>query len=466
MRKRTWLILIAVIVVGVGGYLIYNGVRQNQQSNSQYQTVTLTRGELTSIVGATGTVRARQTAMVSWSTSGQIAKILVEVGQKVSAGEELATLDQGSLPQNVILASADLVSAQRSLETVLNSSTAMAQAELALVTAQKNYNSAIGNQLSANTQRNANQDQVDAARAAVVIAQDKVKKAEDYYNRFSETPDSDPNKAAALSSLANARQSLDQAQKNLNYFLNIPSTMDVNESAAKVALAKAQLEDAQREYDRLKNGPDPQDVAAARARVTALQATVDMAKLVAPFAGTVTQSDSLVGDYVAPGVQSFRIDDLSHYYVDVQLSEADINKISNGQTVNVTFDAILGKTYEGRVTSAARVGTVTPNGVVYTVTVEILNPDDQLLPGMTAAANIVISQIKDVLIVPNRAVRSIDQNLVVYILKNNVPTPVTIKLGASSDTESEILSGDVKEGDLIVLNPPSSFISAAGRGPF
>jgi len=112
------------------------------------------------------------------------------------------------------------------------------------------------------------------------------------------------------------------------------------------------------------------------------------------------------------------------------------------------------------------VGTVTPNGVVYTVTVEILNPDDQLLPGMTAAANIVISQIKDVLIVPNRAVRSVDQNLVVYILKNNIPTPVTIKLGASSDTESEIISGDVKEGDLIVLNPPSSFIPASGNGPF
>jgi len=99
MRKRTWLILIAVIIVGVAGYFIYNGVRQNQQSNSQYQTVTLARGELTSIVGATGTVRARQTALISWSTSGQIANIAAEVGQKVSGGEVLASLDQGSLPR-------------------------------------------------------------------------------------------------------------------------------------------------------------------------------------------------------------------------------------------------------------------------------------------------------------------------------------------------------------------------------
>ena len=86
---------------------------------------------------------------------------------------------------------------------------------------------------------------------------------------------------------------------------------------------------------------------------------------------------------------------------------------------------------------------------------------------MTAAVNIVVSQIENVLIVPNRAVRSVNQNLVVYILKNNVPTPVTITIGASSDTDSQILTGDVKEGDLIVLNPPSTFLSpATGGRPF
>lgn len=466
MKRRTILIVAAIIVLAVSAFFIYRSVQQKQQANAQFQTVDLTRGNLTAIVGATGTVRANQTALISWSTNGQIANILVSVGDKVTAGEELANLVETSLPQSVILATADLITAQRNLENLENSNTAFAQAQVNLADAQKNYNNAAGNQLYSNTSRNTNQDQIDIATTAVTLAKDKVDKAQKYYDRFSETSDTDPTKAAALSSLANARQSLDQAQKNLNYFLNVPTTLDVTQSDAKVALAKAKLEDAQREYDRLKNGPDPQDILAAQARVTALEATIGMASLTAPFAGTVTESTNMVGDEVTPGAASFRIDDLSHFLVDVQVSEVDINRIKVGQTANLSFDAISGKTYEGRIKSASGVGTAAASGVNFTVTIELLNPDELVLPGMTSAVNIIVNQIDNVLIVPNRAVRTINQNLVVYILKNNVPTPITIEIGASSDTESEIVSGDVKEGDQIVLNPPSSLLSAGGGRPF
>ena len=232
-------------------------------------------------------------------------------------------------------------------------------------------------------------------------------------------------------------------------------------------LAKAQLEDAQREYDRLKDGPDAQDILAAQAHITALQATINMAKLTAPIAGTVTASNSMVGDQVSGGTVSFRIDDLSHYLVDVQVSEVDINRIKAGQDVTFSFDAISGQTYSGKIVAASRVGTNTANGVNFTVTAELLNPDEQVLPGMTAAVNIVVSQLDNVLIVPNRAVRTVNNNLVVYILRNGVPTPVNIQIGASSDTDSEIVSGDVKAGDQIVLNPPSTLLSGGGGGgPF
>jgi len=468
MKKRTILIIAALVIVAAGAYFIIRTVQQNRLANAQYQTVTLARGSLTAIVGATGTVRANQTALLTWATTGQIADIVVEVGDKVNAGQQLANLVDTSLPQTVILASADLVTAQRNLDNLLHSNTAFAQAQVNLTKAQKAYNSAAGNQLSPNTTRYSNQDQIDQARSAVVIAQDKVNKAQDYYNRFSEVGDNDPLKAAALNSLANARQNLEQAQKNLNYYLNVPSSFDVAQSDANFALAKAQLEDAQREYDRLKNGPDAQDILAAQAHITALQATIDMARLTAPFPGTVTQINNMIGDEVTPGAVSFRIDDLSHYLVDVLVSEVDINRIKVGQTANLSFDAISGQTYSGKIMSASRVGTSSANGVNFTVTVEVLNPDDQVLPGMTAAVNIVVNQIDNVLIVPNRAVRSLNNNLVVYVLKNNVPTPITIEIGASSDTDSEILSGDVKEGDQIVLNPPSTFLNTAGggRGPF
>ncbi len=461
MKKRTILIIAAVVVVAVAGILINNRVQAKKLAEAQYQTETLANGNLTAIVGATGTVRSNQTAIITWQTNGQISDIKVGVDEKVTAGQELASLVESSLPQSVILARADLVTAMRNLDNLKNSTLAQAQAAYNLATAQKNYNNVVGNQLNPNTARYSSQDLIDQARSAVILAQDKVDKAQKWYDRFSETPDSDPTKAAALNTLANARQTLEQAKNNLNYYLNVPSSLDVTESAAKVAVAKAQLEDAQREYDRLKDGPDPKDIAAAEARVTALQATIDMARLTAPFDGTITESYSLPGDMVTPGTASFRIDDLSHLLVDVQLSEVDVNRVSVGQKVNLTFDAIADKTYEGKVKSVSRVGTTTAGVVNFNATVEILKPDKQVLPGMTAAVNIVVQQIENVLLVPNRAVRMQNGQYVVYVLKNNVPTPVEIEIGASSDTTSQVTSGNLKAGDKVVLNPPSSFLTGS-----
>jgi ABC-type antimicrobial peptide transport system permease subunit len=154
--------------------------------------------------------------------------------------------------------------------------------------------------------------------------------------------------------------------------------------------------------------------------------------------------------------------------VDVQIPEVDINSIKAGQQVDLTFDAILNKAYQGRVISVANSGTVQSGLVTFKVTIEILNPDEQVRPGMTAAVNIVINQLENVLTVPNRAVRLVDGETVVYLLKNNAVQKAPIKIGASSDTVSEVISGDLKEGDKVILNPPSSImdIDFQGGPPF
>jgi HlyD family secretion protein len=172
------------------------------------------------------------------------------------------------------------------------------------------------------------------------------------------------------------------------------------------------------------------------------------------------------GDLVNTGSKAFRLDDLSHLLVDVQVPEVDINRIKVGQDVSLSFDAISNRAYEGKVSDVARVGTVDSGLVNFKVTIEILNPDDQVLPGMTAGVSIIVSQLEDVLTVPNRAIRLVENRSVVYILKNNAPTEVNIEIGASSDTMSEIISSDLKEGDKIILNPPSSFLDLDfGGGP-
>jgi HlyD family secretion protein len=105
-------------------------------------------------------------------------------------------------------------------------------------------------------------------------------------------------------------------------------------------------------------------------------------------------------------------------------------------------------------------------GVDFEVTVIIVDPDDQVRPGMTAAVNIVVSEIKDVLIIPSRAIRLNNGQRVVYLLRDGRLKEVQISTGASSDTEAQITQGDLAEGELVVLNPPSFFQSNGGPPPF
>jgi HlyD family secretion protein len=84
---------------------------------------------------------------------------------------------------------------------------------------------------------------------------------------------------------------------------------------------------------------------------------------------------------------------------------------------------------------------------------------------MTAGVNIVVEELQDVLLVPNRAVRLVDGERVVYVLENGQAVKKDIRLGSSSDAQSIVAGGDVAQGDLIILNPPVEF-GPGGPGGF
>jgi HlyD family secretion protein len=225
-------------------------------------------------------------------------------------------------------------------------------------------------------------------------------------------------------------------------------------SPADIALLEAQLADALREWERLKDGPTPEDVAVAQARVAAAQATLDHASLVAPFNGTITEVNTKRDDRVNPGTPAFRLDDLSHLWVDVEVSEIDINRVEVGQPILLTFDAILGKEYHGQVVGISPVGDQVFGVVNFKVTVELSDADAYVRPGMTAAVEIIVSRVDGALLVPNRAVKTLDGKLVVYLVgeKGHLES-VEVTLGASMDKFSQVLVGNLNPGDLIVLNP-------------
>jgi HlyD family secretion protein len=377
----------------------------------------------------------------------------------------LAELKETSLPQNIIVAGVELYNAQNDLEALLEPATELElkQAEQAIAKAQETARDA--KQYLSNLQSASPETDIEQARANLVLAANQLDLAREEFEPYANKPENNLIRATLQSKLAQAQKEYDAAAQKLNNLLGTGNPIDLSVAEADLALAQAQLQDAQDVYERLVEGPEPDDVAAAQARVAAAQATVDLRLISAPFAGTISEVNLKSGDQVAPGTAAFRLDDLSHLLVDVLLSEVDINRVKLGQEVVLTFDAILAKEYHGIVKEVGRVGTPIEGVVDFTVTVELTDGDQDVKPGMTAAVNIVVEQLEDVLLVPNRAVRVREGQRVVYILRDGAPQPVPVTLGASSETVSQVLEGELKPGDPVVLNPPTVF-EQDGPPPF
>lgn len=449
---KRWWIIAAVIAAIIIGFFAYRAYRQGQleQVVAELQTEVVRMGPLTATVGATGVVRANQSATLSFQTSGTVDTVNVKQGDRVNADRLLAALDRKTVSSQIALAEADLVAAERALEDLLKSKQAQAAAQLAVAQAEDalkdvNYTLTVrqeGNRASENT--------IKAAEANLVLANEEVDVADQRYDHAS----GEAGRALALSNLIAAKQKRDSIQRNLNWYLGSPTDIEQAILDADVALAEARLEDAQREWERVKDGPTQGDIAAAEARITAAEATLELARITAPFAGTVTSVDVMPGDQVTPGAPAFRIDDLSHLLVDVEISEVDINRIALDQPVSLIFDAILDHEYEGSVVEIGQVGISIQGVVSFPVTVEINDTDDAIRSGMTAAVNIVVEQIEDIVLIPNRSVRVRDGQRVVYIMTGGSVDIVEVELGATSDQYSQLLDGNVQSGDTIVLNPP------------
>ena len=417
-KNKRILVTLLIVLIGVSAFLIVR--RTNANTVSEFQTAKVERGNLTATIGATGTVRAKQTAVLIWQAAGMVETVDVKVGDNVPAKFVMASLAKSSLPQSVIMAEADLVDAQKALDDLRNSNTAQAESVVALREAQEVYDKAASWREELNG---------------------KIDIKEIHYKKI-----------------------YGRTVPILKEYRGYASEETIAKADEDLALAKAKVDDAQREYDRLKNGADAVDIAAAQARVDAAQATINLARVIAPFAGTVTEAYPLPGDQIAAGATAFRVDNLSSLLVDVDVSEVDINNVSVRQPVTLSFDAILGKDYHGQVVEVAQTGTSVQGVVNFKVTVELTDADTDVKPGMTAAVNIVVNEMQDVVLVPNRAVRLVDGERVVYLLLDGQPVKTEIRLGPSSDTVSVVADGDIKEGDTVVLNPPVEFGPGGGPG--
>jgi HlyD family secretion protein len=301
--------------------------------------------------------------------------------------------------------------------------------------------------------------------ANYVLAKDRLDKAQTAWdNLHGGEYINNVNEAAAYNRLYAAKQAFDTAQYYYSLYSQAPTQNNMNQAQATLDLANTTLKNAQIYLTALTGGTVPADATGsdlfrlnqARLALQTAQANLDSTQITAPFEGTITEVNSMVGDQVSPATSAFRLDDLSKLKVDVQVSEVDINTVQVGQPVTLTFDAVAGKTYHGKVAEADQVGNAVQGAVNFTVTVVLTDPDASVKPGMTATVSIIVKQLSNVLLVPNRAVRLVNHQHVVYLLQDGQPQMVTITLGITSDTQSEVASGDLKAGDAVILNPLSS----------
>ncbi len=461
--KRSFIIAAIVILAVVAGLVYWQTTSKAASSSATYQTTPVERGTLTASVGATGTVRAEQSTVLTWQVSGIVDKVNVQIGLPVKADDVLATLSQTSLPQNVILAESEMVSAQKKLDDLMLSETSAAQAEQAAADAQKAVEDA-QKKVDSLTFPRASDTLIERTQSEIDLGKKRVALMSDIYKRYAKRADGDPDKAQALYNMTNAQISLNDLIAKYNWYVGQVSSTESDQYRAKLAVAKAQLADAQREMELLKDGPKADDIAAAKAQIAAAQATLNQAKIIAPFDGVITAAEPQKGDKVAPGATAFRVDNVSSLLVDLKVSEVDINSIAIGQPVTVSFDAVQGKSYTGEVAKIGQAGDVTSNGVNFTVTVKLTEVDELVKPGMTAAVTITVREVKGALLIPNRTVRQLDGKKVVYVLQNGQPVAVEIRLGATSDTVSEVVGGSLQAGDLIIQNPPSTTLGPGGGG--
>ncbi len=417
LRKPINLIIVLILIgAAIAGVLFLRPGDVN--ANSQYETEVARLGDIATSVEATGSVRAYQSGVFGWETSGIIESVNVDIGDQVKKGDVLASLRSNSLPPANLQAEAELMAAQQNLEDVLGSAgTEAANAAIALREAQEAYDDAVNYR---------------------ALLDEEVE-----YDVF-----------AGWKRLATPFGTFKIPKiNNIKYY---PDEEQKAEAEQDIILQKALLDDAQRRYDQFKDGPQERDIVAAEARVAAAQRLLDQANIYATFDGMITEVDAQVGDQVSTGTPAFRVDNLSELRIDLNVSEIDINEISVEQTVTVNFDAVADKSYQGEVVEIAGASTPSTSGTTgYKVSVRLNDADELIRAGMTADVLIQVREAKSVLLIPNQAIRMLNGERVIYLLRDdNSLNAVPIKLGVRDTAYSEELSGNVQAGDMVVLNPP------------
>lgn len=426
------LLVIAVLIVAslIGSGFAYYGGRSGQS----YITAPVERGIVSTAINATGIVDAVVMVDVGSQLSGRISDVLVNFNDTVKAGQVIARVD----PETYIAAVTE----------------AKAVLKIAKATAQQQKAALQRARLVAGTARTA-RDVVEAELAAAQANQNEAERD------FQRNLGLSKNSSISDREFTRSRAVRDAGAANLRAFLE---QMKMKSEAIEIADSELSMTEA--------------NLQSAEAVVEQKQASLEQAEvnlqrteIGAPIDGIVIKRAINPGQTVAVSLESktlFKIaNDLREMEVHGKIDEADVGRVKVGQPATFVVDAYPEKVFSGRVLQVRKSPEVSQSVVTYTAVVSALNPDLLLFPGMTARLRIVIEETKDALKVPNAALRFRPKgetsggeqstgvgpgSATVWVARKPgeaVPVPVTV--GKSNDSETQLLSRSLNEGDPVII---------------
>ncbi|MGE5138021.1 MAG: efflux RND transporter periplasmic adaptor subunit [Rudaea sp.] len=468
MKRRSFLVLaLAAILITAGGLFYYQQQQASrvQAASANRATATITRGSIVASVSGAGNIYAPQQTTLNFESSGStITAINVQVGDKVKAGQVLAQEDDTDLQYSLQTAQAQLTSAQAALAKLKlpPSQTDVTAAQAQVASAKSAYDAAVA-------KNNHAPDQLMAAKATLDKAQASLQQAQAAYDAVAWRDGASTSSQAA--DLAAATADYQAAIANYNL-----SVVGINDSAVKSA-AQA-LASAQANFASVTAPATAQEIAQSQASVDSAQVAVDQArlklnqaKIVAPFDGTIAAVNYVPGQ-VSGSTAVMSLVNLDNLETQITVAEVDIAKVKVGQQVELSLDALSGQTVTGKVVSVSPVGTVTSGVVNYTVTVSLTKSEPAIMPGMTTTAAVVVDKVDNVLLVPNKAVKTQNGKKTITLLLEGKETPLVVKTGLSNDQSIEIVSAatatgqpvNLADGDVVVLNSTTTSTRTGSTG--
>ncbi len=229
-----------------------------------------------------------------------------------------------------------------------------------------------------------------------------------------------------------------------------------------VAQDVADLSESAYQASRAQIGLDEATIEQRQAELDAAVVNLGYTDIVSPVDGTVVSRNVTQGQTVAASFQTptlFLIaTDLTRMQVDTNVSESDIGGIKEGSKAQFTVDAYPKRVFQATVTQVRQSPQTVQNVVTFDAVISVPNADLALMPGMTASTRIIVDQRADVLRVPNQALRYApagwagnDEGSRLWILREGRPIFVPVAAGLEDETYTEILKGDVKAGDSVIV---------------